>query len=245
MGIVYASNASRDASRGKVLEYLREKKRQNPAFKVADIGGSANSWADSVVDIYIDIVAGSSAKPTVLGDINLPHVWSELKTRHGKIDFILCTHTLEDIRDPVFVIERLQEAAHGGYISTPNKYSELSHVESHFFTGWSHHRWIFSLVQKSSDWSLKFIPKYASANVYSEWSNHPLVVIKRALHLTNKDKGLPSRSIPALKANKAIANLKNELGFIWEGRFDYEYTDYFPSTKEILGSLRRLIEDGL
>lgn len=245
MAIVYASNASREASRNKVLEYIREKKRQNPEYKVADIGGSANSWADSVVDIYIDIVAAPSSKPTVVGDINLPNVWSQLKSQFGKLDFILCTHTLEDIRDPVFVIEKLLEVSRGGYISMPNKYAELSHVESHFFTGWSHHRWIFSLVKKTEGWCLKFIPKYASANVYSEWGYHPLVRLKRMLRLTNKDKNLVTRTIPALKANKSIANLKNELGFIWEGDFHYEYTDYFPSTRELLESVRRLVEEGL
>ncbi len=245
MPITYASNASRSESRNMVLEMLRKKKQENSAFTVADIGGSANSWADEVVDIYIDIVDGKGAKPTVVGDINRPEVWAELKRRYGKIDFILCTHTLEDIRDPVYVIERLQDVAKAGYISTPNKFAEMSHVDSHFFLGWSHHRWLFSLVKSGNDWVLYFIPKYASSNFFWAYSNHPWVVIKRAFRLTNKDKTRPGRGLPSVYEHRKIANLKNELGFIWQDSFKFEYKDYFPSTDAILNDLRKFTEVGL
>lgn len=245
MPITYASNANREKSRSFVLDYLKKKKAENPGFTVLDIGGSANSWADSVVDGYVDMLEAKSHKPTFVGDINEAKPWKAIQEKYGKVDFILCTHTLEDIRNPVFAIKMLQESAKAGYISTPNKYSELSHVESHYFTGWSHHRWIFGLEQKGDDWLVKFIPKYASSNFFSHYNHSPWVKIKRALHLTNKDKTRPSPNLPAVKKNKAIANLKNELGFVWEDSFKFEFTDFYLSTEAILKDLKDFTEKGL
>lgn len=245
MPILYASNGSRQESRSYVLNLLREKKRENARFVVADVGGSANSWADEVVDVYIDVVKGQSHKPTVVGDINQPQVWESLRQQYDKVDFLLCTHTLEDIRDPIFAIQQIQQVAKGGYISMPNKYAELTHVDSHYFVGWSHHRWIFSLVKENQDWVLHAMPKNVAVNYYSGYANHPWVLLKRLLHLTNKDKTRPSRLLPAVKRNKTIANLKHELGFVWENNFSFQYRDYFPSPDAYLSELRKFTEIGL
>lgn len=245
MGITYASNSSREHSRDFVLKYLREQKKMNPSLTVLDVGGSANSWADEVVTAYIDVVKANSPKPTFVGDINDSIVWESIQKTYGKADFILCTHTLEDIRDPIYVMQMIMASAKGGYISTPNKYAELSHVESHFFTGWSHHRWIFGMIPDGDDWIVRLIPKYAAVNYYSSYNYHPWVWLKRLLHLTNKDSVRPSRALPAVVKNKKIANLKHELGFVWQGSFKYEYTDYFPSTDHFLKDVRQFTEIGL
>ena len=60
----------------------------------------------------------------------------------GQFDFAVCSHTLEDIRDPVFVCHELQRVARAGYIEVPDRREEQTFGIHGQIVGWSHHRWL-------------------------------------------------------------------------------------------------------
>lgn len=63
-----------------------------------------------------------------------------------EIDFVVCSHTLEDLRDPVWVCSELARVGKAGYIEVPSRLEEQSiGVEGAAFAGWSHHRWLVEI----------------------------------------------------------------------------------------------------
>src|SRR5712672_3012820 len=124
MKIVFSSDAG--LSRPKAVEYVRSLKAQNPRLKVVDIGGAANPWSADVVDAYVDMRPVPGLR-TLTGDIHDPGLWREIKSEG--FDFCICSHTLEDIRDPLFVLAQIRETFSQGYIAVPNKHVEFSHIE--------------------------------------------------------------------------------------------------------------------
>ena len=59
-----------------------------------------------------------------------------------QIDFAICSHTLEDIRDPIWVCEELARVAKAGYIEVPSRMDEQCYGVHGPWVGWSHHRWL-------------------------------------------------------------------------------------------------------
>ena len=110
--------------REQVISYLEKKKNNNPDYRVIDVGGAKNPWCDKYVDAYIDINRFETSKKMFIGDINEDKVWEVAEP--FQYDFSICTHTLEDIRSPDFVISRLLSISKAGFISMPNKHTELS-----------------------------------------------------------------------------------------------------------------------
>lgn len=58
------------------------------------------------------------------------------------IDFALCSHTLEDVRDPVWLCSELMRVAKAGYVEIPSRLEEQSFGFSGPWAGWSHHHWL-------------------------------------------------------------------------------------------------------
>jgi hypothetical protein len=116
---------------------LRELKAANSEFRVVDIGGAANPWSAEVADAYVDLHPVNDA-PTIIGDIHDPLVWE--KVRAARFNFCICSHILEDIRDPLFVLRQLSHTFEHGYIAAPNKHVEFGHIESRDYVGYAHHR---------------------------------------------------------------------------------------------------------
>lgn len=59
-----------------------------------------------------------------------------------QFDFVICSHVLEDIRDPLWVCSEMARISKAGYIETPSREAELLYgVQSYEFTGFQHHRW--------------------------------------------------------------------------------------------------------
>ena len=74
---------------------------------------------------------------------------------NGKYDFSICTHTLEDLNNPLYVIDKIINISKRGLISVPSKYLELVHIEDNSHRGYYHHRYI-SMINNQK---LLFIPK--------------------------------------------------------------------------------------
>ena len=71
---------------------------------------------------------------------------------HGRFDFAISTHFLEDIASPRVVARMLPRVAKAGFVSTPSKYAELSRGcdtargAPSAYRGYIHHRWIFTFA---------------------------------------------------------------------------------------------------
>ena len=63
----------------------------------------------------------------------------------GEIGFAVCAHTLEDLRDPVWVCSELSRVARAGYVEVPSRLEEQSYGFEGDWVGWSHHRWLIDV----------------------------------------------------------------------------------------------------
>ena len=63
----------------------------------------------------------------------------------GAFDFVVCSHTLEDLRDPVWVCGELQRVARAGYIEVPSRLEEQSWNVQGPWVGWGHHHWLIDV----------------------------------------------------------------------------------------------------
>ena len=65
-----------------------------------------------------------------------------------QFDYAICSHVLEDVRDPVWVCSEISRIAKAGYIETPSRVVEQSlGVEHPCYAGYYHHRWLVSSEQ--------------------------------------------------------------------------------------------------
>ncbi|HEV2818973.1 MAG TPA: class I SAM-dependent methyltransferase [Solirubrobacteraceae bacterium] len=64
----------------------------------------------------------------------------------GNFDFAVCSHTLEDVRDPVWVCSELSRVARAGYVEVPSRLEEQSFGVQGDWVGWGHHHWLVDAV---------------------------------------------------------------------------------------------------
>jgi len=81
-----------------------------------------------------------------------------------QIDFVVCSQTLEDLRDPIWVCSEMNRIAKAGYIEVPSRLEEQSWGVNGPFVGWSHHRWLIDV----SDGRLEFVLKLHSIHARPE-----------------------------------------------------------------------------
>lgn len=73
-----------------------------------------------------------------------------------QFDFVVCSHTLEDVRDPVWVCAELIRVARAGYIEVPSRLEEQSYGFQGPWAGWGHHHWLVDV----SDGHIEFVFKH-------------------------------------------------------------------------------------
>ena len=72
-------------------------------------------------------------------------------------DFSICSHTLEDIRDPLYVCSELIRVSKRGYIEVPSRLIESCRgVESDSIVGLSHHRWLVDIIDNHIQFTMKY-----------------------------------------------------------------------------------------
>lgn len=123
---------------------------------VVDIGGGACPFprADSVVDA----VAYDDRESLGTVDLGIPprftrETWVQVDLcergrwpiEDKQFDFAVCSHLLEDVRDPIWVCSELSRIAKAGYIEVPSRITEQSlGVEHPRYAGYHHHRWLIT-----------------------------------------------------------------------------------------------------
>jgi ubiquinone/menaquinone biosynthesis C-methylase UbiE len=56
------------------------------------------------------------------------------------VDFLICSHTLEDLRDPIRVCREINRVAKAGYIEVPSRAMEtIFGLEHRGYPGYYHH----------------------------------------------------------------------------------------------------------
>jgi|GEM_PF-1465887 len=124
-----------------------------PNDRVLDIGGAAEVFprANVVMDIlpyearqrglFGNMPEQFSRDDWHAGDICFPEIWRQFKDK--EFDFVVCSHVLEDVRDPIFVCAQIQRVGKAGYIETPSQFRECAKVSANdVAAGWGHHRWL-------------------------------------------------------------------------------------------------------
>ncbi len=72
-----------------------------------------------------------------------------------QFDFVICSHTLEDIRDPIWVCAEINRIGKAGYIEVPSRLEEQTYGVHGPWVGWSHHRWLCDVAPGRIDFSFK------------------------------------------------------------------------------------------
>ncbi len=62
-----------------------------------------------------------------------------------QFDYVICSHVLEDVRDPLWVCAEMRRIAKRGYIEMPSREAETSRGTEPNQVGWSHHRWLATI----------------------------------------------------------------------------------------------------
>lgn len=72
-----------------------------------------------------------------------------------QFDFVVCSHTLEDVRDPVWVCGELARVGKAGYIETPSRLEEQTFGLLGPWVGWSHHHWLVEIADERIEFVFK------------------------------------------------------------------------------------------
>jgi hypothetical protein len=116
---------------------------------VLDVGGWAKplARADHVIDLLPYATRGLYGQADGPERFS-PATWTQADIcepwpyADGQFDFAVCSHTLEDVRDPVFVCRELMRIARAGYVEVPSRLEEHMTGLSGPWAGWPHHHWI-------------------------------------------------------------------------------------------------------
>ncbi len=134
---------------------------------VLDVGGwgSPLSRADWVIDLMPYETRGLygedpdperfTADTWVQRDICAREPWPFPDDR---FDFVVCSHTLEDVRDPVFVCSELARVARAGYVEFPSRLVEQCWGVEGPWVGYSHHHWICEADREAGSVRFTFKP---------------------------------------------------------------------------------------
>jgi hypothetical protein len=137
-------------------------------YKTIDIGASAQFWSYPECKFVADIVEIKEEGVKFFNfNIQNKDTWGELISyveEHGKFDFSICSHTLEDVLTPVDLLNLLPKISNRGYIAVPSKYDEFSFLWNNKYRGNAHHKQIIDV----KDDMICIYPKYPFIEVYDE-----------------------------------------------------------------------------
>lgn len=144
---------------GELRDYVKKLIKDNNYTSI-DIGASARYWSYPECKVIVD------AYPVVETDIlffntNIENKdeWEKIYKyveENGKFDFSICSHTLEDVFNPLELVSILEKISKRGYIAIPSKFNEFSKLYTNKYRGDAHHKQFFDIV----DNSLMVFPKF-------------------------------------------------------------------------------------
>lgn len=147
-------------------------------YKTIDIGASAMYWSYPECKYVADSLV-ISKEGMIFFEINVENknTWKELLyyvEKNGKFDFSICSHTLEDVFNPLDLIELLTMVSNSGFVAMPSKYDEFSFLYENKYRGNAHHKQFFDIINDE----LIVFPKFS-------WTEND----ERTNFILNKNKG--------------------------------------------------------
>jgi hypothetical protein len=149
-----------------------------PNDKVLDIGGWAQPF--NRANVVIDInpyesrgVFGSQGgnkeyfnkKTWIIQDVSSKE---KLPFKNKEFDFVICSHVLEDIRDPLMLCSEMIRVGKRGYLELPSKTLELiKGVDNKEYCGYYHHRWLIEIKENNS-----LIFRFKPSFIHNDWRFH-------------------------------------------------------------------------
>ena len=230
MPITSAEIKDRETVRVGLIGELKRLKAANNAFRVIDIGGRHNPWADEVTDAYVDVFSFDTDKQLYVGDINDDEVWRQVEA-DGPYSFAIISHVLEDIRYPMTALRRMPRIAHAGFLGLPDRHTEFSNGISKYWLGQSHHSWIFSVKRGEDANYLQALPKFACV----EYFNH-----KRPAPAESSEEYGP-RTLLWLRPE--LADREQEFAVRWKGDLPFKVPDYTLDLPTQVAAYRDLLTD--
>ena len=150
---MFAPSASR------ILESL------SPTDVVVDIGGWAQPFtrANYVVDLMPYETRGVFGRIGPERECFSKDTWlhvdlctNALPFADKSVDFIICSHTLEDLRDPIRVCREMVRVAKRGYIEVPSRRMEtIWNLEHRGYPGYYHHHWLVEIADAAITFRFK------------------------------------------------------------------------------------------
>ena len=181
----------------RILESLR------PSDVVVDIGGWAQplTRADFVVDLMPYETRGIFGRVGPEPERFTRDTWLKvdictepLPFEDQSVDYLVCSHTLEDLRDPIRVCKEINRVAKRGYIEVPSRRMEsIRNLEHRGYPGYYHHHWLVEVA----DHKVTF--RFKTPLMCSSW------------RFT-----LPKSYLRRLRAEDRVTWL------FWDGSFDYD-----------------------
>lgn len=137
-------------------------------LSVLDIGGASAPFkrATHIVDIvpwsgvYVDKAKGHgdvlfNENNYTQFDICSREKWPFIDKQ---FDYSVCSHVLEDIRDPLWVCSEIIRTSKAGYIEIPSRLYETTFgLEAKNLAGASHHRWVVDLHENRLRFTFKYM----------------------------------------------------------------------------------------
>ena len=172
--------------RNELVEHLSK----NQFKRVLDVGGSRTQieFADKYITHILDITKSEQPetikKEYFIGDCCYQDVWDLVikdVNANGKFDFVICTHTLEDLALPGLAVKMMSKIAKAGYIAVPSKYAECWRREGPY-CGYFHHRWIFDIKENGKVLGLPKCPLINFSPNINEMFN-----VTREVHLAREE----------------------------------------------------------
>ncbi len=133
-----------------------------PDARVVDVGGGASPFqrANHVIDALSFDESGAGSDGNAHRSLGVEprfsrETWTQVDLCDRRpwpfadktFDFAVCSHLLEDVRDPIWVCSEMSRIARAGYVEVPSRVEEQSRgVENPCYSGYCHHRWLVSRV---------------------------------------------------------------------------------------------------
>ena len=143
--------------------------RLGPDDLVLDVGawGRPFTRADWVLDLMPYATRGLYGRDGPEPERFSEETWVQLDVcrrepwpfEDDRFDFAICSQTLEDLRDPVWVCSELSRVARAGYVEVPSRLEEQSRGVSGPLPGWTHHLYILEGATFSPDFYAGLSPE--------------------------------------------------------------------------------------
>jgi len=109
-----------------------------------------------------------------------------------ELDYVVCSHTLEDLRDPLWVCAEMIRIAKRGYLEVPSRIWESCRGMEPGITGLSHHRWLVEI------------------------DGNRVTFVQKFHRIHNWQYSLPSSVLKGLTAEQSVTWL------FWENSFEFQ-----------------------